>query len=61
MQAAIQREGSTAELIQIERLDAESDAVVGGFYTGQTQLLDLQIRHTSNHSGTQQNGYERYW
>jgi hypothetical protein len=33
MQAAIQREGSTAELIQIERLDAESDAVVGGFYT----------------------------
>jgi hypothetical protein len=33
MQAAIQRQGNTTELIQIERLDDESGEVVGGFYT----------------------------
>jgi hypothetical protein len=33
MQAAIQRQGDTTELIQIERLDDESGEVIGGFYT----------------------------
>jgi hypothetical protein len=33
VQAAIQRQSNTTELIQIERLDDESGEVVGGFYT----------------------------
>ena len=62
MQAAIQREGSTTELIQIERLDADIRCgcwrLLHGV-RGQTQLLDLQIRHTSNHSQNGQTGMTR--